>query len=99
MKLGGSSKKWSMLDSLIKEDHLVPVPVAKKPGAAADAVVPAAAVAASVHPVTLTIEERLSCQVRDLRSASDPTPSVWRCLLARLVPYFPSSLRLRCFVV
>lgn len=64
MKLGGGSKGKTMLESLIKEDHLVSVPSSKKStGTGVEAVVPAAVVAASVHPVTLSVEERLSCQV------------------------------------
>ena len=64
MKLGGASKSKNMLDSLIKEDHLVSVPGKTKASAGgSDAAVPAAVVAASVHPVTLSLEERLSCQV------------------------------------
>lgn len=67
MKLGGASKSKNMLDSLIKEDHLVTVPTAKKASTGGgDAAVPAAVVAASVHPVTLSVEERLSCQVTPL---------------------------------
>lgn len=54
-----------MLDSLIKEDHLVSIPSANKASAGgAEAAVPAAVVAASVHPVSLSVEERLSCQVQ-----------------------------------
>lgn len=65
MKLGGASKGKTMLESLIKEDHLVSIPSASKTSAGGvDSAVPAAAVvAASVHPVTLSVEERLSCQV------------------------------------
>lgn len=59
-----------MLDSLIKEDHLVSIPSASKAAAGGgEAAVPAAVLAASVHPVTLSIEERLSCQVRAINSA------------------------------
>ena len=64
MKLGGASKSKNMLDSLIKEDHLVSIPGKSKASAGgSDAAVPAAVVAASVHPVSLSVEERLSCQV------------------------------------
>ncbi|CAN0055280.1 unnamed protein product [Ectocarpus sp. 8 AP-2014] len=63
MKLGGASKSKNMLDSLIKEDHLVSIPSASKASAGGtEAAVPAAVVAASVHPVSLSVEERLSCQ-------------------------------------
>lgn len=65
MKLGGASKSKNMLDSLIKEDHLVSIPSATKPSAGGGgAAVAPTVVAASVHPVTLSVEERLSCQVR-----------------------------------
>eukprot|EP00752_Nemacystus_decipiens_P006372 g5744.t1 len=64
MKLGGASKSKNMLDSLIKEDHLVSIPSkAKASAGGAEAAVPAAVVAASVHPVSLSVEERLSCQL------------------------------------
>ncbi|CAM9915080.1 unnamed protein product, partial [Ectocarpus fasciculatus] len=64
MKLGGASKSKNMLDSLIKEDHLVSIPSANKASAGGpEAAVPAAVVAASVHPVSLSVEERLSCQL------------------------------------
>lgn len=64
MKLGGPSKSKNILETLIKEDDLVYIPSAKKPSAGgAEAAVPAAVVAASVHPVSLSVEERLSCQV------------------------------------
>ena len=64
MKLGGPSKGRSMLESLMKEDQLVSIPSAKPSAAGSNAAVPAATVvAASVHPVTLSVEERLSCQV------------------------------------
>ncbi|CAM9972561.1 unnamed protein product [Ascophyllum nodosum] len=63
MKLGGPSKGRSMLESLMKEDQLVSIPSAKPSAAGSNAAVPAATVvAASVHPVTLSVEERLSCQ-------------------------------------
>ncbi len=63
-----------MLDSLIKEDHLVSIPSVSKAsaGGAAEAAVSSAVVAASVHPVTLSVEERLSCQVRAARCCSLP---------------------------
>lgn len=64
MKLTSASKSKNMLDSLIKEDHLVSIPSkAKASAGGAEAAVPAAVVAASVHPVSLSVEERLSCQV------------------------------------
>lgn len=65
MKLGSTSKGKTMLESLIKEDHLVSIPKpSKSSGGGSEAAVPAAVAAASVHPVTLNVEERLSCQVR-----------------------------------
>lgn len=76
MKLGGASKSKNMLDSLIKEDHLVSIPSANKASAGGpEAAVPAAVVAASVHPVSLSVEERLSCQVQIIRH---PVPVGWR---------------------
>lgn len=64
MKLGGASKSKNILETLIKEDHLVSIPSAHKAsGGGAEAAVPAAVVAASVNPVSLSVEERLSCQV------------------------------------
>lgn len=63
MKLGGASKGKTMLESLIKEDHLVSIPKSNKAQAGAEPAVSASVVAASVHPVTLSVEERLSCQV------------------------------------
>lgn len=70
MKLGGASKGKSMLESLIKEDHLVSIPKTNKSAAGgAEPAVAAAVVAASVHPVTLSVEERLSCQVRHMMAS------------------------------
>ncbi|CAM9655664.1 unnamed protein product [Pylaiella littoralis] len=64
MKLGGASKSKNILETLIKEDHLVSIPSAHKAsGGGAEAAVPAAVVAASVNPVSLSVEERLSCQL------------------------------------
>lgn len=64
MKLGGPSKGKSMLESLMKEDQLVSIPSAKPSAGGANSSAPVAAVvAASVHPVTLSVEEKLTCQV------------------------------------
>lgn len=64
MKLGGPSKGKSMLESLMKEDRLVSIPRAKPSATGVGSAAPAAAVAAAaVHPVTLSVEERLTCQL------------------------------------
>ncbi|CAM9723639.1 unnamed protein product, partial [Phaeothamnion confervicola] len=64
MKLAGASKYKGVLDSLIAEEKLAPIPTVGRPGAAATAAVPAAAAAAAaMHPVTLVVEEKLSCQL------------------------------------
>lgn len=53
-----------MLESLMKEDQLVSIPRSKPSAGGADSSAPAAAVvAAAVHPVTLSVEEKLTCQV------------------------------------
>ena len=77
MKLGGASKGKTMLESLIKEDHLVSIPKPTKAQAGAEPAVTAAVVAASVHPVTLSVEERLSCQVRSMINYTLVSVRIW----------------------
>ncbi|CAM9239413.1 unnamed protein product [Discosporangium mesarthrocarpum] len=64
MKLDGGVKGKNMLDSLMAEEHLTAIPMAGKgKGGGTEAVVAAPVVAAPVHPVSLSLEEKLTCQL------------------------------------
>ena len=61
MKLGAGNKKQSLMDAMVSEDNLAPLPVRSAGGAGAAAAPPP--VAATTHPVSITVEEKLSAHL------------------------------------
>mmetsp|Transcript_1543 Transcript_1543/g.2111 ORF Transcript_1543/g.2111 Transcript_1543/m.2111 type:complete len:519 (+) Transcript_1543:206-1762(+) len=61
MSLGGLGKKTTMLDSLVAEDNLAPVPA--RPSASAAGAPPPVPQPAAVYPLSVVVEERLSAKL------------------------------------